>query len=325
MVLPIKPLLEVTKIPPPPFLYPGFIRDQCLTLWSAKAGTNKTMLMLSMILSMQYELPLFGTRMPTRQLKPFVFAGDSADWDIGQQTIKLARGYGISPEQLEMLAVDGIFRPGPKIVHKPVVDEIYKYHKEHHFDVLFLDSLRKCHGLEENSGTDMAMVMDIISSIRYDLGVSVVIIHHQPKPQAGVEYSGNEKARGSTVITDSVDYHYSMSRKDDIITLEQDKVRGMDGPDGRIRLQRTQTPDLYKFDEIGGTVDETLLEAIQCGAATREAMVAALAPTLLNLTSTQLYNLVSNTLQDLRRRGLVHSPRRGVWECLPSSVVSSSS
>lgn len=320
MPLPIKPLLEVTKIPPPPFLYPGFIRDQCLTLWSAKAGTNKSMLMLAMALSMQYQIPLFGTRQPTRQLKPFIFAGDSADWDIGQQTLKLARGYGLTQDQMEMLAVDGIFRPGPKIVHKDVLNEIYKYHKESHFDVLFLDSLRKSHGLEENSGTDMAMVMDIISSIRYDLGVSVVIIHHQPKPQAGVEYSGNEKARGSTVITDSVDYHYCISRKDDTITLEQDKVRGMDGPDGRIRLQRTQTQDLYKFDEIGGTVDEDLLEAIAAGANTREAMAAAIQPTVLNLTSSQVYNLVSNALQDLRRRGLVHSPRRGVWECLPSSV-----
>ncbi len=74
--------------------------------------------------------------------------------------------------------------------------------------LVVLDPLRDCHGAEENSSTEMAVVAHAMRALRTVCGVSVVFIHHMSKSGGGTTNGGRRAGvtlRGSSAMHGAVD------------------------------------------------------------------------------------------------------------------------
>lgn len=71
--------------------------------------------------------------------------------------------------------------------------------REKHADLLILDPLISFHSGDENNSQDMSRLFGILKKLQFELGISILIIHHFHKPGDGFR-SGAEKLRGSSVI-----------------------------------------------------------------------------------------------------------------------------
>ncbi|GGB52306.1 hypothetical protein GCM10011502_26840 [Oceanisphaera marina] len=81
-----------------------------------------------------------------------------------------------------------------------VVESLAKYSR-----LLILDTLRRFHQAEENSGTDMAELIGVMEKIASVTGCSILFLHHANKSSA--HYAGIDQqhaTRGSSVLTDNV-------------------------------------------------------------------------------------------------------------------------
>lgn len=75
---------------------------------------------------------------------------------------------------------------------------------KYRIDIVILDPLYKVHGKNESDPTDMARLVQLISKLINDLGVSIILVHHLRKPSAPykgeVAPVGMMDFRGASVI-----------------------------------------------------------------------------------------------------------------------------
>jgi hypothetical protein len=90
--------------------------------------------------------------------------------------------------------------------------------------LVVLDSLVRFHGKDENSASEMRLVMKAIGSLVSEQR-SIVFIHHHKKEQGGMRNSGVNSVRGSTDIFNALDCHLGIKRNTNTITVTQHKLR----------------------------------------------------------------------------------------------------
>ena len=216
----------------PGFLFDGCFRDRSITVIVAPAHRGKTMLMLDMAICLEMEIPLFGRFAPKLGQEVFFLGCDAPSWDYGLQSRKLCIGHGIPASQRDLMEINGVWRRGFKITDKPVQDWLKKWRDETQASVLFIDSHRATHRANENDSTEMTMVWDILCGMR-DAGWSIIMSHHAGKP-TDVMQTDVHAGRGSTIIGDSADFIYSLSkrsRKEAKVNVACVKGRGSAGDD----------------------------------------------------------------------------------------------
>ena len=78
--------------------------------------------------------------------------------------------------------------------------------------VLFLDTLRRFHQLEENASGDMARVVGRMEAMAWRRGCSIVFLHHSSKA-AAMQGQGDQQqaSRGSSVLVDNVRWQAFMA------------------------------------------------------------------------------------------------------------------
>jgi hypothetical protein len=108
-------------------------------------------------------------------------------------------------------------------VSKPNVNEILKYAKKHDIGIVFFDSLVRIHGADENDAGKMSRVFEDLKAFTKE-GISVVFTHHNRKSGAN-KIDHSQSMRGSSDILAAIDCHLSISQKDDVITINQTKLR----------------------------------------------------------------------------------------------------
>jgi RecA-family ATPase len=129
-------------------------------------------------------------------------AGEEVVEHVNQRLANYATLQGV---ELEKLAnIDFIFATGMKLN----LDWYQKWlgPKLRDYDLLVIDPLRRVHSADENDNTEMAAVNTVIRQWSNDMDLSMVIIHHTPKPSEYADMNRMENwIRGAGDIAAIVD------------------------------------------------------------------------------------------------------------------------
>jgi hypothetical protein len=90
--------------------------------------------------------------------------------------------------------------------------------------LIVMDSLVRLHGRDENSATEMRLVMKALSSL-VSPERSVIIIHHHKKEQGFASKSGSGRVRGSSDIFAALDFHLAIERRTEYLMVRMLKLR----------------------------------------------------------------------------------------------------
>lgn len=89
---------------------------------------------------------------------------------------------------------------------------IKQYVAEFDIDLIILDTLRMCHDLDENSGKDMAQLIDVMKNIAAESCCSIIFLHHVNKMSMfdGKSSEIAQASRGSSVLVDNIRWQINM-------------------------------------------------------------------------------------------------------------------
>ena len=217
-------ILEAFSTPPDQldFVLPGLVRQTVGSLICAGGG-GKSMLILQLCaaIAMGEASPIC----PTTAMKPgkcLLIPAEDMQQTVASRSFHLARTNKLSGEHMEKISKNlkilDILGSGvsPNLCHAEEnwVETIAEEGKD--CRLIVLDTLRRFHLLDENSGGDMAFVVGKMEQIAYQTGAAVVFLHHTNK---GAALSGGsdlqQASRGSSVLVDNIRwqaYLSSMSR-----------------------------------------------------------------------------------------------------------------
>lgn len=312
-VLTLRRIADGTIQPPPP-LFDGLLLHRTLTMVSGEPYTGKTLFLIATALSLATGKPLLG-RFPPKELRRVLFIGqDAPTWDYAGQALKLTRGYGIKPEELEHYEIDLVLNEGIVITEPGFLDWLSQWYEATKFDVLMLDTLLDVHTADENSNSQMRIVMKLLKTIRDKFGCAILFSHHTGKPQVGDARSANYMSRGATVIPGSSDFHFQLREGKECVNLLWPKGRGATGmePPSSFRIIEEEGPSL-RLEAATDADRQGALVAFLSVARTRTDIIAAIAQLEPGLGVTRAAKWVDNTLQAMKKKGEVVQEGRGQW------------
>jgi hypothetical protein len=207
---PVRTLGEYLDTPlalPPMLVEPGQLARGAVTALIARGGKGKTTMTLNRLLRWSIGKPMFAERedimVPVAPLKVLVIENEGAPGFFQE---KLA----LMTEQLEgedrALARENVLVwgeggwPRLKLDHEGDRETLQRALDEHRPDVLFMEPFRSLHRGEENSSTDMQLLMDTIADLAAEYGAGVLLTHHENKGGPGDDGEQMTAARGSTVL-----------------------------------------------------------------------------------------------------------------------------
>ena len=133
--------------------------------------------------------------------------------------------------------------------------------------VLFLDTLRRFHLLDENNSGDMSKIIGRMEAIAWKHGCCVIFLHHSSKSAAmGGQGDAQQASRGSSVLVDNIRWQAYMSG----MSKEEAKAMGvLEGERGfYVRFGISKQNYGRPFDERwfrrgeGGVLQPTLLSKV---------------------------------------------------------------
>lgn len=109
------------------------------------------------------------------------------------------QGVDLSTINIDFMAASGLR------LNNDIYQKWFK-HKLHDYDLLVIDPLRRVHSANENDNTEMAQLNTAIRQWSNELGISMIIIHHTPKPSEFADMARMENwIRGAGDIAAIVD------------------------------------------------------------------------------------------------------------------------
>ena len=206
-------ILEAFLTPPDQldFVLPGLVRQTVGSLICAGGG-GKSMLILQLCaaIAMGEASPIC----PTTAMKPgkcLLIPAEDMQQTVASRLFHLATTNKLSSEQMEKISKNlkilDILGSGvsPNLCHAEEnwVETIAEEGKD--CRLIVLDTLRRFHLLDENSGGDMAFVVGKMEQIAYQTGAAVVFLHHTNK---GAALSGGsdlqQASRGCSVLVGNI-------------------------------------------------------------------------------------------------------------------------
>lgn len=204
---------------PPVLVEPYIVVRGGMTCTIGRAGKGKTVMNLNRIMRWSAGLPMFdgwldkdGNKLlaPERPLKTLVIENEGAGGLFHRQVgIMLnAEGY-FTHEQRELVKEnmliwgDGGYS-GLKLDDPAKLNGVRAGCEKWEPDIVFVEPFRGLWNGEENSATDMAVVVDALVEIAADFGCGVLLAHHERKSGAGEDGELMSAGRGSTVLEGAV-------------------------------------------------------------------------------------------------------------------------
>lgn len=192
---------------PPMLVEPGLVARGALSTMTSRAGKGKTAVSLNMLVRWSMGKPLFDeltdVLAPVGPLRVLVIENEGAPGHF-QKILKLIlHKNGFSTEEQEMAREnmhiwgDGGWS-GLKLDHDDNVELISQAAARTKADILFIEPFRGLWSGDENSSTDMAVVLDAMSQIASENQCGVMLTHHETKSGGGEE--AMDAARGSTAF-----------------------------------------------------------------------------------------------------------------------------
>lgn len=224
------------EIPVPPILVePALVVRGGINVLVARAGVGKTQLNLNRFMKWACGRPLFdgvftpeGTALmaPSGPLKILIVENEGSGGMFQKQIMKMYEAGGDTGTYLTvedrklvdeniLIWGDGGYS-GMKLDDQAKLAELRSGVEKWKPDIVFLDPLRSLWSGEENSSTEMSVVMDAMAHLASDYNCAVIVPHHAKKGN-GDDDEKMSMARGSTVLEGAV------------TTMENwDKARGGD-------------------------------------------------------------------------------------------------
>lgn len=119
--------------------------------------------------------------------------------------------------------------------------------------LIIVDTLhRNFGGGDENSAKDVGKLMEVITAIIHHTGSAVLLVHHSG-------HSAGDRARGSSALKAALDVEYKISKKGDVVTMVNTKVKDFDKPKSIIFNLISQPISEWPDDE-GRPLQSAILE-----------------------------------------------------------------
>lgn len=211
---------------PPRQIVEGLIAEDETALVYGYAGTTKSLFGLELAIAVHRGEPFLG-RYATTKARVGIVDEESPLRRLGERLAQLARSHGIEPGDAEMPLLE--VSRGHRIDTEAGFEAMWATVRDNDLAVLIIDTMRRVHGLRENDSDDMARVAQAIATLkrrtRSILGhpLTIILIHHAPKPREGTSNAPETMARGSGDIFAAVDAGIYLR-----------KVRVNEGPEGEI-------------------------------------------------------------------------------------------
>ena len=201
-----------------------------VTLINAHGGTGKSLFALKMAAHIALGLPIVGAEtnagkvayisledsensVRNRIFKTFNSLPEEAQQRIEELTTKIMiiDRYGIQTHMA--IHEDG------NIVTSPIARDLSKLLKENEITCVFVDTLIRTNGLNENDNTQMGALLVAFEGIAKEAKCAVVLIHHTAKSSSDKNNGSKYAARGASAITDNARSALLLEKKDELIKI----------------------------------------------------------------------------------------------------------
>jgi len=197
------------KIPEPPALvHPGLVVRGGVTLMTARGGKGKTTFSLNRMVRWAAGKPAFegeDAMAPSQPLRSLIVENEGAP-GFFQSRLEIILKAQPAEDQDAIRENILIWGDGGwsslKLDEAANVELIQRACEEHKPDVLFMEPLRGLHKGEENSATEMAVVLDQLNGLATNYEMGVLLTHHETKSGPGEGMDEMNAVRGSGVFTD---------------------------------------------------------------------------------------------------------------------------
>jgi putative DNA primase/helicase len=193
------------------------------------AGVGKSLFGLCLALSLHLGVK-FLDHLESARARVGYIDEESAPARLGQRLSMLARGYAIDPATVDLPVFH--VQANDRLDTDEGVTRIGNWVNDERIDVLVIDTLRRVHRGRENEADDMAQIERSVKELqrrsRDEFGrpLTVVLLHHSPKPRSGGGGSAPETmARGSSDIVGWIDGGLYLHERDGAIHVEHAKAR----------------------------------------------------------------------------------------------------
>jgi hypothetical protein len=249
----------------------------CLAAITGESSTYKSFLTLALAEAVVTGNPFLGV-FGTTQAKGKVLIVDEEN---SQQYISnRMKSLGVPPrDEIYFLSQDGV-----KLDSQKRLESLVSCIETIQPTLVILDSMVRFHNKDENSATEMKIVMDVLRKLVADRR-TILFIHHHKKEQQGGS-SSNNSIRGSTDIFNALDCHIGVRRQSGEIKVSQQKLRAepeMDpfkvmvecGDDKKVTFIY-QGPDTSREDAISEIEAEVLIMLTEVETLTRPEILEAI-------------------------------------------------
>ena len=216
------------------------------------------------------------------------------------------------------ILVDFILNEGVVITDAVFMEWLNQWYQATRFEVLMLDTLLDVHSAEENSNSQMRVVMKLLKTIRDTFGCAILFSHHTAKPAIGDTRSANYMSRGATVIPGSSDFHFQLRAGKDHVDMLWPKGRGASGMDPPTGFQIVEStldglPSIQLVAPSEGA-RESVLNAALVEGGTRALLIAEVLKGEPGLGPQRAAKWIDNQLQAMKKSGSAIQEARGRWK-----------
>lgn len=203
------------NFPPIEWVAKDLIPLGCLGAITGESNSYKSFMTLALAQAVATGVPYLG-HFATTAGKVLVIDEENNRRIIEQRF----RNMGIEPhDNIVFLSQTGL-----QIDREAHRGKLLRFVEELNPRLIVMDSLVRLHGRDENSATEMRLVMKALSSL-VSPERSVIIIHHHKKEQGFASKSGSGRVRGSSDIFAALDFHLAIERRTEYLMVRMLKLR----------------------------------------------------------------------------------------------------
>lgn len=292
---PLGEYLENEPEVPPILVEPGLIVRGGIAVTIGRAGKGKTMVNLNRLMAWAAGRPFLGVLKPCAPLKCLVVENEGAAVMFHRKIKRMVEHSGFNPTELGLVADNfNVWGDGGYSGLKLDESGNFKLRSEIERikpDIVFIEPLRFLHTGEENSATEMAIVLDSLAGLAAEYQVGVILSHHERK--GGIEEDGEmmSLARGSTALEGAVDVmeNFKSVKGGDFRELSWSKSR-YEEPPGPLRMVWDHSRHWY-----------TLVPASAGGAEILDVLSAAGAPVSVKMIADETGESEAKTRRELQK------------------------
>jgi len=202
------------EIPPPmDFVLPGLLAGTVGAIISpGGAGKSMLALELAILVATGFDISGFGQGEDRHTGKVAFLAAEDPEISIYHRLHAIGKYLDSNAQEIvhEDIEIEALCGTAIEIMQPESLAMVESFATNRR--LLFLDTLRRFHGLDENSSSEMAMLMSILEGIAKRTSCTILFLHHASKAAAmGGMGDIQQASRGSSVLTDNVRWQMYLS------------------------------------------------------------------------------------------------------------------